>query len=106
MSRSRTASTNWRAVPSRKISAAIQTLLSMTSRSTFIREQLVEYVFVHTLGRGMLGRALRGPAQTFACHTLAALSGLRQLPEPDLGFQGRDAFHNGQNSYSGRNGRE
>lgn len=58
MLRSRTASTNGRAVPAGEISAAIQTLLSMTNRSTFIRKQLVEFVLVYALGRSMLASAI------------------------------------------------
>ena len=129
MPSSRTTSTNWRAAPAGEISAAIQTLLSMTSRSTFIRKQLVQYVLVHALGSGMLTSALQRLAQTFACHALAALvalgrnhhyrgtsvagdtdglplSGLQHLSEPVFGFQGCDAFHNGRSSRSGRNRQE
>jgi len=63
---SKPASTNWPAVPVGEISVAIQTLLSMTSRSTFIREQLVQRSLVHALRVRVFAGALHGLTQALA----------------------------------------
>ncbi|MBP9590859.1 MAG: hypothetical protein KBE42_02255 [Steroidobacteraceae bacterium] len=47
-------------------SAAFRTLLSMTSRSAFIREQLVQHVLAHTLVCGVFSRATQRVTQSFA----------------------------------------
>src|SRR5690606_35210543 len=113
--------------PPGEISAAIQTLLSMTSRSTFIREQLVQCVLVHALSLCVFPGALHRVTQSIACHTLAScvtlgrdhhhrrasvagdadrlpLGGLHDFPETVLGFQGGNTFHKVHNSYYRRNG--
>lgn len=61
-----------RAVPAGEINAAIHTLLSMTSRSTFIREQQIEHALVHTLSGSVFTGTLHCPLQTFARHALAS----------------------------------
>src|ERR1700749_3665242 len=65
------ASTNCRAVPAGESSAAIQTLLSITSRSAFICEQLPRYVLAHTLGSCIFADAAHRLTQTLARHLLA-----------------------------------
>lgn len=116
MSLSSTASTSRRAVPAGEISAAIQTLLSMTSLSAFIREQLVQRALGHALSGRVFAGALHGLAQSLARHTLPtgvalcgnhhyrgaavarnadglALGGLQHCAESVFCFQGGNAFH-------------
>jgi hypothetical protein len=55
-----------------KISAAIQTLLSMTSRSTFIREHLVQCILVHAMSGCVFAGALHGLTHALARDALPA----------------------------------
>jgi hypothetical protein len=99
--------------------------VSTTRRTAFIRQQLVQDVLVHALRRSVFARALRGRKQAFARDALRALvarrgndhdrgaavprdadrlalRSLENFAESGLGFEGGDALHAGQNSYSGR----
>jgi hypothetical protein len=109
-----------------EISAAIQTLLSMTSRSTFIREHRVQRTLVHSMRGGVFAGALHGLTNALARNALPTgvafgrnhhhrgsaisgdadgltLSGFHHFAKPVLGFQGGHAFHGGHNSCYGRN---